>query len=83
MAFRMEFAELRTVGEIRAEISRQGFNQGDVARLIGVDPRTVRRWLSGDLQMPESARRLLVVLALPEVRKRLAIRVMRTKEDTE
>ena len=50
---------------IRATVEALGLSQQHAARLIGVDPRNMRRWIAGDRAMPEPARRLL--LALGEV----------------
>ena len=51
--------------DIRATVEALGLSQQHAARLIGVDPRNMRRWIAGSRAMPEPARRLL--LALGEV----------------
>lgn len=60
-----------TPDELSAAIDElvQG-NQSELARMIGVDGRTVRRWLAGELSIPKPAQALLrVILALnPEQR---------------
>jgi hypothetical protein len=46
-----------------ATLKRLGLTQVGAARLFGVDPRTSRRWVAGDLVIPRSvalALRLMV-----------------------
>jgi DNA-binding transcriptional regulator YiaG len=61
-----------TPADLRAALARLGLTQAGAAHLLGVDARTMRRWLAGTREMPEPARRLLVMLDLPEVRQRLS-----------
>jgi DNA-binding transcriptional regulator YiaG len=56
---------------LREIIAGLGLTQTGAARLIGVEPRTMRRWVEGRQPVPEPARRLLKVLDLPQVRQRL------------
>lgn len=57
--------------EIQARLDDLGLSQVAGARLLGVDDRTMRRWVAGDRIMPEPAVRLLTVLDIREVRRRL------------
>lgn len=41
-----------TTDEIRAYFEAKGVSQREVARFIGVDARTVRRWFDGDFPPP-------------------------------
>ena len=41
-----------TVDEIRSYFEAKGVSQREVARFIGVDTRTVRRWFAGDIAPP-------------------------------
>jgi transcriptional regulator with XRE-family HTH domain len=41
-----------TTDEIRAYFEAKGISQREVARFIGVDTRTVRRWFVGDPPPP-------------------------------
>ena len=50
-----------TPTEIRAARAALGLTQGQLARLIGVDGRTWRRWECDERQMPEPVRRLLLL----------------------
>ena len=45
-----------TPAELRARRVGLGLTQGDVARLMEVDPRTVRRWESGAARAPDELR---------------------------
>ena len=45
--------------DLSALINRLGLTHSDAARLCGVDPRTMRRWLSGKQDIPPPAERLL------------------------
>jgi hypothetical protein len=52
-----------TPAQYATAIDRLGLSQVGAARLFGVDPRTSRRWISGDLVIPRSvalALRLMV-----------------------
>lgn len=41
-----------TIDEIRAYFEAKGISQREVARFIGVDQRTVRRWFAADCPVP-------------------------------
>jgi DNA-binding transcriptional regulator YiaG len=49
-----------TPAEFRAALDRIGLTQAGAARLLGVDPRTARKWACGERDLPEPARRLLL-----------------------
>ena len=52
-----------TPTQYRAHLDRLGLSQVGAARLFGVDPRTSRRWVAGDLAIPKAvalALRLMV-----------------------
>lgn len=42
-----------TPADLRSALDRLGLSQQAAARLWGVNPRTVRRWLAGDQDIPE------------------------------
>jgi len=42
-----------TPQQFRTALKRLGLNQVAAAKQLGVDPRTVRRWLAGDRKIPE------------------------------
>jgi DNA-binding transcriptional regulator YiaG len=48
-----------TPTDIRSTIAALGLTTAGAARVLGVDERTVRRWLDGTRVMPEPCRRLL------------------------
>jgi len=48
--------------EFRTAIAVLGLSQLGAARLLGVDGRTVRRWISGERDVPEPAARFLTFL---------------------
>ncbi len=48
-----------TPKQLRAALRRLGLNQVAAAKQLGVDPRTVRRWLAGDRKIPEPVTILL------------------------
>lgn len=53
-------------------------NQSEFARLIGVDGRTVRRWVAGDLPIPKPVQALLyVMLSLTDEQRLAAFRVLK------
>jgi DNA-binding transcriptional regulator YiaG len=56
---------------IRDELEQHGLTHSGAARLLGVDPRSVRRWADGTREMPEPVRRLLGLLKIPAVRREL------------
>lgn len=43
-----------TPTQYQAAIDRLGLSQVGAARLLGVDPRTSRRWVAGDLAIPRA-----------------------------
>jgi hypothetical protein len=51
-----------TPTDLRSVLGRLGVSHSGAARLLGVDYRTMRRWLSGELEMPETVVRLLALL---------------------
>lgn len=51
-----------TPAEIKAARASFGLSQAAFADLIGVNPRTVRRWESGETAVPRRAARLVLVL---------------------
>jgi transcriptional regulator with XRE-family HTH domain len=59
--------------ELRALLARLEMSQLALARLLGVDPRTVRRWVLDEANIPEPIARLLGALeAVPRLRTHLA-----------
>lgn len=58
-----------TAPELRAALAVLELTQGGLARLVDVNPRTVRRWVAGDLPVPRAEAILLaLMLAFPEFR---------------
>lgn len=58
-----------TPTDLRAQLARLGLTQTGAARLLGVNPRTVRRWLEdGDIP-PPVVRLLGAMEAVPGVRE--------------
>lgn len=51
----------RTV--IETALASTGLSQVALAQALGVDPSTLRRWLSGSRELPEPVRRSLRVMA--------------------
>lgn len=61
-----------TDAELRAVLGRLELSQMAAARLLGVDPRTMRRWVLGEREIPATAVRLLFLLEhVPHVRDTL------------
>lgn len=56
-----------TPDELRTQLERLGLTQGGVARLLDVDPRTVRRWAAGVVPIPKPVNMLLERLDPGEV----------------
>ena len=48
-----------TPAYLRSLIEGAGISQGQAARMLRVDPRTLRRWLAGDRACPWMAAELL------------------------
>lgn len=44
---------------LRATLAALGLTQAEAAHMLGVDERTIRRWLAGERKIPEPAARLL------------------------
>jgi DNA-binding transcriptional regulator YiaG len=41
--------------DLKDMLARLGFSQSGAARILGVDSRTVRRWIAGDRDIPAPA----------------------------
>jgi DNA-binding transcriptional regulator YiaG len=54
-----------TPAQLRDTLAALGLGQSQAARLLGVDARTMRRWIAGDRDIPEPAIRLLGLLGSP------------------
>ena len=55
---------------LRAQLDRLGLTTGAAARLVGVETRTMQRYLAGDREIPEPVIRLLrVAETAPEARE--------------
>ncbi len=62
-----------TPAALRAQLGRLGLTQTAAARLLGVDPRTMRRWIAGERDISPPAAFLLALLeAEPRIRALLA-----------
>lgn len=57
--------------EIRAARLALGMTQSQLARLVGVDSRTWRRWECAEREMPEPVCRLLRLCGMMDVRDAL------------
>lgn len=44
-----------TPTDLRATLTRLGLSQVGAAKVLGVNDRTVRRWIAGDLEIPNPA----------------------------
>lgn len=62
-----------TPDQFRTELERLGLTQVGAARVMGYDPRTVRRWASGSLEVPRVVE-LLLPLMTPEAAAALLAR---------
>lgn len=58
--------------DLRAMIAGLELTQTGTARLIGVPPRTMRRWIADPACVPGPVWRLLSLLAVPANKNRLA-----------
>lgn len=56
-----------TPEEYRTAYSALGLTQAGVARLLGVDERTSRRWATGEREVPPPVARFLSFLVLSEI----------------
>ncbi len=59
-----------TQDQLRAAIETLGTSQAALARLVGVNPRTMRRWIAGDSPIPRTAAILIrtKVAAIPKIK---------------
>jgi DNA-binding XRE family transcriptional regulator len=48
--------------KLRAVMKRHGLTGSEVANIVGVNSRTLRKWTGGERQMPDAAWRLLLVV---------------------
>ena len=55
---------------LRASLDAADITTGELARRLGVNPRTVRRWVSGEYEIPEGAADDIAAALDPEAVKR-------------
>ncbi len=60
-----------TSDDFRSELTRLGLTQNRAGAFLKVDERTVRRWASGERDIPEAVAMLLPKLTPEECRKLL------------
>ena len=65
-----------TSDQYRAAIETLGLSQVAAAKLLGVDPRTSRRWASGERDVPAPAERFLRYLIATGKTGEKAMRVL-------
>ena len=53
----------------RAELDRLTLNQVAAARLLGVNDRTVRRWILGERRVPIAVGKLVAAMSPDEIRQ--------------
>ena len=62
-----------TANQFRATLARLGLSQRGASRLFNVNERTVRRWASGDIAVPEGiVTHLQTMLTMSEKPKRVS-----------
>jgi hypothetical protein len=62
-----------TAGEVRALVTVAGMTGGQVARLVGSDPRKFRAWVGDEVSMPWAAWHILAVyIGLSEAMRHIA-----------
>lgn len=69
-----------TPDEYKNAIASLGLSQSGAARLLGVDARTSRRWVSGERDVAEPAARFLRFLIAAKIKP---ARVLKLLDDTE
>lgn len=52
-----------TPKQLAATLEKLGLSQRSGARFLGVDERTMRKWIAGDARVPESAAKLLRLMS--------------------
>jgi DNA-binding transcriptional regulator YiaG len=74
----VKIAQLRrmTDEEYRNAIAMLGLSQTEAARLLGVDERTSRRWVSGEREIPPPAARFLRFLLATGITGARAIEIL-------
>lgn len=65
-----------TPDEYRIAIEALGLSQIAAARLLGVDPRTSRKWACGERDVPEPAARFLRYLIATKKTGEYALKVL-------
>jgi plasmid maintenance system antidote protein VapI len=58
-----------TPDQLRTELTRLGLTQAGAARFLKVDERTIRRWATGDKEVPEAVALLLPRLSPDEIQR--------------
>lgn len=65
------------LARLRAVLAESGLSQNELARTLGRDERTIRRWLSEEAATPESVGRMLEKLERLDVDKERVTVVLR------
>ncbi len=71
-----------TTEEARIHLARLGLSQPGAARLFHLNPRTVRRFLAGDSEIPRAVEIALALLTPAKVRALLAEEAQAAAEPT-
>lgn len=70
-----------TLEEYRAAIAALGLSQVAAARLLGVDPRTSRKWATGERDIPEPAARMLRLMIAAKISPKRAAKLLGMERD--
>lgn len=66
-----------TPAELRDALTYLGMKQVDVARMLGVHPRSVRKWTGGHAPIPSMAESFLRFLVLTGIKGETVMAVLR------
>ena len=58
-----------TKDQLQKLLDRVGLSQSEAARQIGLDPRSMRRYLSGETEIPRTVEILLMLITDPDTGK--------------
>lgn len=65
-----------TTDEYRTILAEIGLTQSGAARLLGVDPRTSRKWACGERDIPEPAARFLRLILAAKISPERAMKLL-------
>lgn len=70
-----------TAAQLRTEMVQLGFTQAELSRFLQIDPRSVRRWMTGERPVPGFVASILLVVDTNGEARQMAHKVAAWNDD--